>query len=1438
MPAYDAFISYSHAKDKPIASVLQSVMQTLGKPWYRDRALRVFRDDTSLSATPHLWPSIEKALSQSRHLVLLASPEAARSSWIAKEVEYWLEHKSADTLFVGLTGGELAWDDKRGDFKWSAKTPLPKALKGCFSSEPKWVDLRAYRDGADRRNAKLIDLGADFAAAVHGMPKEDLLSEEVRQQRRARRLATGAALSLLVLAAAAVWQWREAESERARAEAETARAEAETLRAEEQRKFAQASEERAKQQQKIAEDRAFDARLRAQSAEARVVQSTDARAALKRGAETMQENLDSGRQVLPEVQSSLFEALQVARQLKVLQSNQDVSFGKISSVAVTPDGSLFAVGTADMIFIIDRKGHDVAPPISAPDGYNTLTNQVAWDEKGEVLAVASGGIRKGAPVNAALRLYGRNGAPLRTLIDRHPAPIHSLLFVPEQQVLLAGDAAGNLIRADLSSGETRVIPSGREGAINGLGWSFEGLWIAIGPRRNTYGEAQSEDSTRTSPSDAQQPPATGASADAALPALNFVSDSASTGLFCVARGPMTYLTATCGADGSVNLWSKSSDGRLEFERSLRGHVGPVYAAVWHPNGNMLATGGSDGDIRLWSSKGSLLGPPLRVGRGYGRAVRSLSFIDGGKTLLSGDNDGRVILWDTSDLEGEELAQFDYWNRVVPLASGGDFLAAHGDEQTGWKATLVDVQDPRERVDYTLSPPDSEHALDFAIGSTNRFAWTDGNAVRVRNANENTNTLSYQIKSSHATHVAFGNAGQILAIAGGRKYERFRTSNAEDKPEPTTLTFIDSATGNLIAVADAPHDQDVMFLAGNSAKGGAAFMSVGRDGIMRFWSATGQPAGEAVKLGDGDVEIRTAAFSSDGRYGALAWADSGLDAESNYQIWDTEQIAPIKGQVRIAGKITALAFSPEAETIALGVSNDDSKSIHLRFLRGELLGDLPLAQDASIEALKFSADGQNLYGATSGGTVRKWQVGPKPLLTLAKSRYEPLERQAQVEALKDAASAALEKYDWSAMVGFLEKARALDPEDRTVRILLGNAYRWTKPSQQEKSPAEYDMAIKLNPFYPINYLQRGKLRLATGNFAGAADDFAEGNRYIGNVLRGPLPVDGTLGLNYGIHVLGFLLQAMGGLEFNELRGRAFLAQGKWREAEAEFTSVIEGTPKLRAAQAYAVDIFKDEPEYAKSYRERLENPIVDTRPEIREQRARARLEQQKYDAAIADLQSAIDLLDDPKQPYGSDDYGGKMDDAALRARTQGGLHGRIASIREITKETDAAKAERLAAIASLDKAHELAPKNSWILIERGRAKIDAGVDKDIALVDYLSAVALNPENSAVQDYLAQVLLWFEQYGRAHELMTTALSLVKRPTASLRARHAIAAWRLGKREEARDEWLKLKADYVDLPKELETSSVSFWPIERSAMRDLEAFTDSDQQKPTRPLGAAVQ
>jgi tetratricopeptide (TPR) repeat protein len=218
MADYDAFISYSHAQDKPIAAALQTAVQRLGKPWYRRRALRMFRDDTSLAATPHLWPSIEEALARSRYLVLLVSPQSAASPWVGKEVAYWLANKSIDTFLLAVTDGEVGWDNTAADFVWSPETPLPAALKGRFTAEPKWVDLREYRNAVPARKGRFLDLAADLAATIHGIPKEDLLSLEVRQQRRALTLAWSAVATLLVLTAGVGWQWQVARTQRAKAE--------------------------------------------------------------------------------------------------------------------------------------------------------------------------------------------------------------------------------------------------------------------------------------------------------------------------------------------------------------------------------------------------------------------------------------------------------------------------------------------------------------------------------------------------------------------------------------------------------------------------------------------------------------------------------------------------------------------------------------------------------------------------------------------------------------------------------------------------------------------------------------------------------------------------------------------------------------------------------------------------------------------------------------------------------------------------------------------------------------------------------------------------------------------------------------------------------------------------------------------------------------------
>ena len=136
---YDAFISYGHGDDRVFAARLQADLQRFAKPWYKMRAIRVFLDAANLGADPGLWASIEEALGSSGWFILLASPGAARSVWVDREVRWWLEHRTADRLLVVGTAPGLAWDNERED--WAAGSPVPPALRGAFASEPLWLDL-------------------------------------------------------------------------------------------------------------------------------------------------------------------------------------------------------------------------------------------------------------------------------------------------------------------------------------------------------------------------------------------------------------------------------------------------------------------------------------------------------------------------------------------------------------------------------------------------------------------------------------------------------------------------------------------------------------------------------------------------------------------------------------------------------------------------------------------------------------------------------------------------------------------------------------------------------------------------------------------------------------------------------------------------------------------------------------------------------------------------------------------------------------------------------------------------------------------------------------------------------------------------------------------------------------------------------------------------
>ena len=135
---FDVFISYAH-EDEVLASALASGLGRIGKPWWRRRSLRVFRDANVMTASADLWDSIRQPLEESRWFVAVISPAAAKSPWVSREMSWWMDNREHDHLLVVLADGTGTWDSATNDWAIDA-TAVPAPLRSAFAVAPSLID--------------------------------------------------------------------------------------------------------------------------------------------------------------------------------------------------------------------------------------------------------------------------------------------------------------------------------------------------------------------------------------------------------------------------------------------------------------------------------------------------------------------------------------------------------------------------------------------------------------------------------------------------------------------------------------------------------------------------------------------------------------------------------------------------------------------------------------------------------------------------------------------------------------------------------------------------------------------------------------------------------------------------------------------------------------------------------------------------------------------------------------------------------------------------------------------------------------------------------------------------------------------------------------------------------------------------------------------------
>lgn len=199
-----AFLSYSH-DDADMADWLHEELEEFHVPPrlvgkltehgpVPKRLAPIFRDRQELAAASNLTEEIEDAIAGSRFLIVLCSPNAARSRWIDKEIACFKRLHGEDRILAAIVDGEPCPEDETGA---SAQECFPPSLRVHFDgrgrpttakAEPIAADLREEGDG---RRMGLLKL----AAGMLGVGLDDLAQREAARRNRRLYLITAASVA-------------------------------------------------------------------------------------------------------------------------------------------------------------------------------------------------------------------------------------------------------------------------------------------------------------------------------------------------------------------------------------------------------------------------------------------------------------------------------------------------------------------------------------------------------------------------------------------------------------------------------------------------------------------------------------------------------------------------------------------------------------------------------------------------------------------------------------------------------------------------------------------------------------------------------------------------------------------------------------------------------------------------------------------------------------------------------------------------------------------------------------------------------------------------------------------------------------------------------------------------------------------------------------------
>ncbi len=403
---------------------------------------------------------------------------------------------------------------------------------------------------------------------------------------------------------------------------------------------------------------------------------------------------------------------------------------------------------------------------------------------------------------------------------------------------------------------------------------------------------------------------------------------------------------TAHVDGTATVWDTRTGAIVA---PLRGHRGPIVAALWDDAGIRVMTASSDGTARIWDpDKGKeVLAVALRHDRNA--SIDAIAWSHDGTRVLTAGADRSARIWQIPDspLEG---AAAEPARLMAVLVHTDAVVAALFSSDDRWIATagrVARVWDDEGQPVAAYEHGDAVGSISLSADGSRLVTGTRDGVARIWDVSRELSRVPVELDSvlnaiavaPDGTVAAGAEDNRVTLVRGGAKLPALRAHR-----------------GRVFAVAFSPD--------------GTHLVSAGEDAQAYVWRV-GESKPRYALVHDDAADTYSVAFSADGS--RLATGDSA----GVLRLWtlDGRLVRTLAGEGRA---LETIAFGPRGDVVVGGFANG---ALRVWTAAGDLL--VRRQAPGSVRSIAFDASGAVL-AVGGGGDVQIWRFGATlvPSLVLA------------------------------------------------------------------------------------------------------------------------------------------------------------------------------------------------------------------------------------------------------------------------------------------------------------------------------------------------------------------------------------------------------------------------------------------------------------------------